>query len=321
MRVIGTKLGSHQDPTRYFKFSRFSKQAGDFVLLEAGFGFKKILRWNQYDFTQEELKRILSKKIVRLDFEEPNKFCVGDNPNDYDGDFYKIFTICPHTADWLNKIQKNSKHVPIYFPFNEQYIPKETSKKYDVIYTGHILSKPILNDIKTISKFNFKVVSNSNHFLVTNKSVSYKKKLKLISESRITLVHNLLFLSPGNILYLWRIPGWHKNKAFKFVPKWYEPWKLMGNDIRAPQLKSRLFEAAFCRSLILCKKDPFRTVEAFFEKDKEFIYFEDSNLEEKIKEILKNYQDYQPIIERAYKRAVKNYTTKEFFKKYLKDLV
>lgn len=324
-----TDKGYTQDPTHYLHFKRFSKQAGDFVLFEAGFGFNKSMRWDQYNFTQEEINRLKSKKIIRLDFEEPNKFFVGDNPDEYDGDFYKVFTLCPYTAEWFNRRHRNTKRVPIYFPFNELYIPKETDKKYDIIYTGHILSKPVLDnikpipvlcDIKTISKFNYRVVSNSEHPLVTNKGVTYKGKLKLISQSRITLVHNILYLFPRHVYNIWKIPCWQENKAFKFVPKWYQPWKLTDYAI-VPQLKSRLFEAAFSKSLILCKKDPFNLVEKYFQTDKEFVYFEEGKLEEKIKEILGNFNKYEKIIDRAYKRAVRNYTTKVFFLRYLKNLV
>ena len=321
MKVIPrTDKGYTQDPTHYLNFRRFNKQAGNFVLLEAGFGFSKKMRWGQYGFSRKQLNNILSKKIIRLDFEEPNKFFVGDNPDEYDGDFYKIFTICPYTADWLNKRQGNKKHIPIYFPFNEQYIPKETPKKYDIIYTGHILSKPILKDIKTISKFNHRVVSNSDHPLVTNKSTSYQEKLLLISQSRITLVHNLLYLNPRHIYNVWKFPDWQENKAFRFTPKWYRSWRLTDYVI-APQLKSRLFEAAFSKSLILCKRDPFNLVERYFKENQEFVYFEEGKLEEKIKNILENFRIYEKIIDQAFKKAVKNYTTKEFFLRYLKDLV
>ena len=321
MKVISrTDKGYKQDPTHYLNFKRFSKQAGDFVLLEAGFGFSKDMRWGQYGFNKKQLNNILKKKIVRLDFEEPNKFCVGDDPNEYDDDFIKVYTICPYTAEWLNIRQKNKKHTPIYFPFNEQYIPKKTSKEHDIIYTGHILSKPILEDVKTISKFNYKVVSNSEHPLVTDKGVEYKEKLNLIAKSKITLVHNLLYLKPSNVFYIWKFPDWQENKAFKYIPKWYEPWRLFNYPI-APQLKSRLFEAAFSKSLILCKKDPFNIIERYFQADKEFVYFKEGELEQKIKEILENYKMYEKIIDSAFERAVKNYTTKQFFLKYLKGLV
>ena len=86
-------------------------------------------------------------------------------------------------------------------------------------------------------------------------------------------------------------------------------------------MKSRLFEAAFSKSLILCKRDPFNLIERYFQVNKEFVYFEEGKLEGKIQEILENFRIYEKIIDCAFKRAVKNYTTKEFFLRYLKDLV
>lgn len=80
-----------------------------------------------------------------------------------------------------------------------------------------------------------------------------------------------------------------------------------------------MFEAAFSRSLILCKKDEFNVIERYFEPNKEFVYFED-NLQDKIEEILANYPKYERIIENAYQRAIKNYTTKAFVNDFLKNI-
>ena len=87
-----------------------------------------------------------------------------------------------------------------------------------------------------------------------------------------------------------------------------------------PQLKSRVFEAAFGRSLILCKRDPFNVIERYFEPDKEFIYYDDTNLESKITEILKNFSKYEKVIDNAYNKAVDNYTVTKFVDTYLKNL-
>lgn len=310
--------GYKQDPTKYLDFKRFSKRCSDFVLVEAA--FEEAHQWEQFDLTDSHLDYIKKKKIVRLEFEEPNKFFIGDNPDKYDGQFYKIFTLCPYTAKWLNKKHHNKKRIPIFFPFNEMYIPKETKKKYDVIYTGHIVSRSVLNDLKTISKFNYKLVSNSSSNLVTNKGVSYEEKMRLISESKITVAHNVLYPRLYHLINIWRIPDYRKNKAFMLIPPWYKPWKyLVKKYIIVPQLKSRIFEAAFGKSLILCKRDAFNVIEEYFEPDKEFVYF-DNDLEEKIKHILKNYEKYQEIAENAYKKAVKNYSTEAFAIKYLQSI-
>lgn len=313
-----SSTGYKEDPTKYFEFDTYSKTVGDFVLVEAA--FEEAHQWEQFGLSDQELKAIFKKKIVRLEFEEPNKFFLKDRMELYDEHFYKIFTICPYTAEWLNKKYNNKRRIPIFFPFNKKYIPSNTTKKYDIIYTGHIVSNKLLHDLEILSKFNYRFVSNSQHSLVTNRGASYQEKMKLISQSKITLVQNLLYPKLYHIFNVWRTKGYQDSKAFINIPPWYKPWKLLQSEkIVVPQLKSRLFEAAFSKSLILCKKDQFNIIEDFFEPGKEFIYFE-GDLEEKIKEILQNYKHYEPIIERAYNKAMKYYTTDAFVSKFLKPI-
>jgi len=313
--------GYEQDPTKNFGFDKFEGQGNPSVALIVA-AFEKIACWEHLGISDSEIERIKSKKVVRLEFEEPNKFFIGENFNSYDNDFYRIFTICPYTADYLNAQQINKKRVPIFFPFNDQHIPLMTEKIYDIIYTGHIVSKQILRDLEIASNFNYRLVSNSRHSLVTNRGVGYTEKISLISQSRITLVHNMLYPSFTHLRNIWKYSSWKDNRAFSELPT---PWKVskfftnrMGMVV--PQLKSRSFEAAFSRSLILCKKDPFNIIENYFEPGKEFVYYEEGCLSETISKILKSYDDYLPIIENAFNRAKKDYTTDAFFDKFLKNI-
>jgi spore maturation protein CgeB len=74
----------------------------------------------------------------------------------------------------------------------------------------------------------------------------------------------------------------------------------------APQFKSRIIEAAFCKTLNLIKYDEWNVIEKWFEPNKEFIYYYDKkDLEEKIKDILENYDKYSIIIENAHKKVFK----------------
>lgn len=314
-----SSTGYVQDPTKYFEFEKFKNKCGDFVLVEAA--FENAHQWEQFNLSKVELKKIKSKKILRLEFEEPNKFFIGDYQDKYDYEFYKIFTLCPYTAKWLNTKYKQNKRVPIFFPFNPKYAPRKTKKIYDIIYTGHIVSSKLLDNLQSMKRYNYRFVSNSKSPLVTNHGASYEEKMKLISQSKITLVHNTLFPKPFHILNVLRIKDYYKNEAFKLFPKRYEIWKILfDKNIYAPQLKSRVFEAAFGRSLILCKKDPFNVIENFFIPDKEFVYFEEGKFEEKINEILGNYKKYEGIVENAYSHAMKEYTTNAFVKKYLSKI-
>jgi hypothetical protein len=314
--------GYAQDPTKNFGFDIYNGQgSSDSVLIVAAFDWHAGC-WKQFNLSPAELERVKSKKVVRLEFEEPNKFFISEDFESYDHDFYKVFTLCPFTSKYLNEMQGAERRVPIFFPFNSMHIPPVTQKKYDIIYTGHLHPKPILRDVKLMSRFNYRLVSNSDHELVTDRGVGYEEKIKLISESRITLVHNLLYPTFAHLRSVWKYKNWKQNEAFKELPDQLSFYRFFTHkeNMLVPQLKSRPFEAAFSRSLILCKKDPFNVIENFFEKDKEFIYYEEGKLEETVKKILNNYSDYQSIIENAYNRAVRDYTTETFFQKYLKTI-
>jgi hypothetical protein len=323
MKII--KRSSHgypQDPTKTFGFEEFEGMGNpDLSLIVAAFD-TYFGCWKQFDLSVHEIEEIKKKKVVRLEFEEPNKFFIRENFETYDEDFWKVFTLCPYTAEYLNKQQGRIRRVPIFFPFNKNYIPIECEKIYDIIYTGHLVAKPIIQDIRTIRNYNYRLVSNSKHSLVTNHSVGYDEKIRLISQSRITLVHNLLYPSFQHLRNIWSYSNWQSNGAFSELPQPRHAWEFFVNraGMVVPQLKSRLFEAAFSRSLILCKRDPFNIIEHFFDPGKEFVYFEEGSLRKTVSKILSSYNDYKVIIDAAFERASEQYTTEVFFKKFLRDI-
>jgi len=323
MKVI--KRSSHgyiQDPTKNLGYEAYEGQGeADVALVIAAFD-QAAGCWDQFKLPPAELAAIKKMRVVRLEFEEPNKFFIPEDFDAYDGDFHKVFTLCPFTAKYLNERQKVERRVPIFFPFNEAFIPPMSEKRYDIIYTGHLHPKPIMRDMKTISRFNYRLVSNSGHELVTNRGIGYQEKLNLIAQSRITLTHNLLYPTVGHVLNVWKYPDWRANKAFSDIPGALGLLKrlLTGPEIEVPQLKSRIFEAAFCRSLILCKKDKFNVVEKYFTPGEEFVYYEEGKLVETVNKIIGDYDAYLPVIDQAYKRAIEQYTSVAFFEKYLKTI-
>lgn len=311
MRIFsGRTLSYPEDPTRYFNFARFEGDAADFILCEGYVDFR-------------DLASMQDSKIVYLEFDEPNRFLSSDplfNHVEYEDCLYRVFTICPFTADWLNSKYGN-KRTPVFFPFNEQYIPSSSGKAFDVIYTGHILSDSILSIASAISNFNYRFVSNSKHELVTNHCVSYLEKLYLVSKSRIAVVHNLLYPNKDHISNIIRMEDYQENKAFGMIMSSRSSWNpLKRRGILVPHLKSRLFEAAFCRSLIVCRRDPWNLVERFFRPEREFVYYEPGRLEVTIRAILDDYRAYEETVERAFERAVREYTTEAFFNRYLRTL-
>ena len=322
MRILKRSAhGYAQDPTKNLGFEVYDGLgADDVTLVVAGFD-QAAGCWDQFHLSSDDLETIKKKRLIRLEFEEPNKFFIHEDFDSYDKDFFRILTLCPFSSEYLNDHQGISRRVPIFFPFNSEFIPQKCEKLYDIIYTGHLHPRPIKRDMNLIRQFNYRLVSNSEHKLVTNQGVGYREKLNLISQSKITLTHNLLYPTTRHILNVWKYPNWKKNRAFSEIPRdIIELLKkiLIRSDIEVPQIKSRIFEAAFCRSLILCKKDNFRVIERYFVPNEEFIYYEEGKLIESINKILDNYDRYLPVINKAYNRAVKQYTTSAFFDKYLK---
>jgi hypothetical protein len=173
-----------------------------------------------------------------------------------------------------------SKRQFVFQPFNPELEPEDKTKHWDVIYTGYATLGHTGHIIDTISKFNHRFVSFS-HPNSTNTNVSYKEKLQLIANSKIDIVHNMV----ADVI---------------------------------PQLKTRAFEAAFCKSLIICLYDKYKTLEKWFTPYEDFIYYHNyEDLESTIQTILNNYNEYQFMIENAYNKAHKEYTTEQFVKKYL----
>ncbi|HLP77603.1 MAG TPA: glycosyltransferase, partial [Candidatus Paceibacterota bacterium] len=316
MRVITEHPRTYpEDPSRHFDFARFTDQTtADFAFFAGNFDFK-ILDTLPPD-----------QHVVYLELEEPNRFFVPVpefHHLDWDERFSKVFTLCPYTAAWLNKLYQTDRWVPAFYPFNERHAPSPCAKEFDVIYTGGAHGPGIERLIKEAQSFNYRFVSQTPHPAVTNANCSYSEKLSLISRSKVTIVHNLLFATKQHVEQVWRNPGWRENKAFALLP---EPgsveWLSAPADQfwLAPQLKSRLFEAAFSRSLILCQRDPWNVIERFFEPGTEFIYFEPDSLADTLREILANYSRYEPVVARAHAHAMRDYTTTSFFEKFLLPL-
>jgi len=309
MRILaeGTKTYP-DDPARHFGFGRFAERAGDFWLAAGHFDF-------------ETVRPLAGEKIVYLDLEEPNRFFSTDpafNRRAYENSFEHIFTLCPYTAAWSNRRQESRPRTPVFFPFNERFIPERRGKAFDVIYAGHLVAPAVSRLVDDIAPFNYRLVSQSDDPRVTDRSASYVRKLDLIARSRVTVVQNLLFLRPGHVRAVRATDGWAENEAFADIVRAAETGgDVAAGEIIAPQIKSRVFEAAFCRSLILCRRDRWNVIERFFEPGEEFVYYEEGKLAETLQGILADFGAFQAVIDRAFERAGAEYTTEAFVEQYL----
>jgi len=224
--------------------------------------------------------------------------------------FDVAYTNCPYTCDWLNKYQyKEEKYKKWSFFYDEKWAVQGTpEKKYDVIYWGGVHSKLIAQVINTISKFNYNFCSLSQHSKATHINLPRPQMWELLRSSKIMVIQNMLFGGPNDIAAVKRLPNWKKNEAFKHI-----------DTGLIPQIKTRAIEAAFNKTLMLVRKDPWNTLAMWFEPDVDFIYYEnEAKLEDKIQDILNNWDQYQTMIENAYNKAMGKYTTKNFLKKVCK---
>jgi hypothetical protein len=212
----------------------------------------------------------------------------------------KLLSTCPYSIEYYNNLYNDDRRVYCHLPFNVDNIPTDFTKKYDVFFSGHVFpdNNFISGYVKIIEKFNHCIVS-FNHGNFTG--ASYKQKIQLNANSKISVVHNCLF-NQTNIQF---------EKVFKNI-----------KDSRfIPQPKGRTLEAAACKSIMLCHFEEFRCVEWYFEPDKDFIYwYNTDDLEEKIHEILNNYEKYTYLADNAFYKLINNWTTHHFFEKYLKNL-
>lgn len=216
--------------------------------------------------------------------------------------FIKILTICPFSVEYFNNLYGGNKFQCTFEPMNPKFFPQKEEKIYDVYYTGHFPC-PISFALPIISKFKTCIVSRS---LNTGIGRTYKEKITLNSQSKISIGHGLL---------MWNNPETKKlfptHKAFEHLDEF--PF--------VAQMKTRILEAAVSRSLILMFHDPWNMIESYFEPDVDFVYwYNEKDLEEKIHHILSHYDDYQPMIESAYNKVSTLYTTEQFFKQYLEQL-
>jgi hypothetical protein len=312
VRVVTELLRTYDVcPTRHFDFADFGHRAGDFDLVPG---------WS--DFAGLDPQR---RKVAYLELEEPNRFMddvLFRQREAYEPRLAWIFTLCPFTAEWRNQRREGPRRTPVFFPFNTKYLPAAVPKTVDVVYTGGLHNPGLFRLAEEISTFNYRIASQVPHPLATDVGIPYAAKLELLARAKVAIVHNVLFPSPVQIVTLKRLaPDFAGNRAFAMIAS-PAPHQLpdSGGEMLMPQLKSRLFEAAFARSLILCRKDPWNVAERFFQPDVEMLTYRPGELRAKLAEILRDYDRYTEVVERAFERAMKSYTTAAFFECYLQDL-
>jgi hypothetical protein len=209
--------------------------------------------------------------------------------------FDEIYTICPFTINWHRRTTGDSRYRYIFHPFDGSYAPTDFEKTADICYFGGVHGPKHEAFVQGMTKFNYRLISMQPHSLITHHNVPHHTKLDLVAQTKISLCYNMLPLTEQHAAALInQYHQWEDNKAFGLLP-----------SFMAPQYKCRAAEAAFCKSLLLVKRSPWKLIEHYFEPDKEFIYFDTvEEMQDKVADILSNYEQYQEIIDRAYKKSL-----------------
>lgn len=237
-------------------------------------------------------------------------------PIAYDSKATRVYSICPYTTDWLNEINTN-KYKYIRHPIGIQYIP-EFEKEYDACYVGNLHSELHIGCLDVIKKFKyfFSTVSQGMNSTtaarradMTALDLTHYEKLDQVAKNKISIAINLVPITEQHKHNIKSNKAWEQNVAFE---------RLEDNII--PQFKSRVHEAAICKTLNLVYKDPWNLIEDYYTPDKDFIYFDSlEDLKDKIHEISSTYHKYTHIVDNAFEK-VKNYSTKNTYNTIKKDL-
>ena len=290
----------------YFNLDEFSNDSDTESVLAYGYGLLERPNERVLDKIKTYTRKVYLNVTMPTEFASPA-------PTLQDKDFDQVYGICPYTVDWLNTITNSNKYKFIFYPFNKNDIPQRSEKKYDVCYFGGLHSYAYLECLNIMKEFNYRYVTmtrrinkltRNNLKQATNTNLTNKGKLKLLSECKISICYNTFPIrNYSDIDNIKRRDRWEENEAFKHID----------SIMLAPQFKSRFNEAAMCRTLNLIQRDQWNVVERFYVPGVDFVYF-DSNeeLEDQIRDILNNWDDYQPVIESAYNKSM-NYTTEKLF--------
>jgi hypothetical protein len=243
-----------------------------------------------------------------------------------ENDFDYLISHCKQTAAArgyiYHPIPVDVTHVKKLLEINDD---SQIEKTLDVFMCGNSRGPniqhggpcPIYHWGQTIKKFNH-VFANA---MRDRPILGWHEKQKLIFKSKISVVW-------GDFLHTTH--GCHKYSINNFDWIKFKNGKIK-EDMEAiitPCIKSRIYDAAMSKSIILCYKSPFAgefesypynsAIEDFFIPGEDFLYFTDcEDLEKNIIEILKNYDSgyYNKMIENAYKKLIKNLSTESYYKK------
>lgn len=307
MKNVGAEVPDAN--THHFKLEEESKETSvkDVAL---AYGYNSTSDMNIRHRFQEYARKVYFNNYSPTEFAQSRDH-YGKTPINYEEFFNEVYSICPYTNKWLNTLGLNRKYRDTFYPYHPRLIPKPFDKEYDVIYHGGIHGQEHLDCLEVMSKFNYRYCSMTHSInpltqyclrYGTNFDLPFQEKINLVSKCKISVCYNFANIRPEHIPNIKSWERWNENEAFSEVDK----WNIM------PQFKTRMHEAALSKTLNLVQKDRWNIAEKYYIPYEEFVYFDDkADLETKIRDIVNNWNDYLPIVEKAFDRS-KAYTTNLF---------
>ena len=291
MKIISEFFGTHEyqhDFWNHMDLKLFSNSNSKKSLFLGTSWMLDSSTFSQFEKFKNE-KNYLYNSITPCDFLLKNFNEIIKRQENFD----VIFNTCPISSDYLNK-KNNYKKFTDVFPatftndfFNKYENLDLKTKVYDVCYVGAIVSSKHKQILKTIRKYKHffithqkKSIRNFFNWPILINYLGYKtnnEKWDLLSQSKIQIASNLLYLSEEDLLIF------KKNVTNDFNNYDY----VLSNKV-LPQIKGRVFESLATKSLLLVERDPWNTIEKWLIPNKHFIYWDSLNdLNDKIYEISK----------------------------------
>ena len=153
MKMVKDMSGNY--PDCIVTYCYFEKYIPKYEEMDCGFYFGYNSR--RHPTINEQMKQEFSS-LIYFNQEQPCAYhspTEGRMSSDIDGLFTDIYTICPHTADWNNKLHSNgeNKFKPILFPIDREYLVHSGEKKWDTVFYGSVCGREHAEAIDIISKF------------------------------------------------------------------------------------------------------------------------------------------------------------------------
>lgn len=305
MKIVCDPSGEYPDVINsFYDLQRFDDDSKEEVLFQ---GYATSVS----DILKKEYEAY--KRKIYLNLEAPCAFFTTSNAISSQDFFSDVYTICPYTAEWLNEsvLTKTTYH-KIPFPIRLKYLNHFSnlsyeSKSIDVAYMGTIISDMHNEVVDLIRNYNYMFATLQYDPRATMVSEKCSIKWNVLSQAKISIAINLLYPTKEHIDCIKRYKVWYENRAF---------WGIDQGIV--PQFKPRIIEAAACKVLNLVKRDPWNVIEEWFVPEKEFIYWDTiEDLKNLIYDILFNYKNFWPIVERAYEK-VKSYDIDVIYKRIAK---